>query len=87
MCTSISNVTGKNHPGQPQAPGHDRQGVVEGVHRQGIPVSTVLPRRPKDHRGQENKGNNPSQQRKDLRKQRKSCHKKRTISHPNNAKI
>ena len=87
MCISISNVTGKNHPGQPQAPSHDRQGVVEGVHRQGIPVSTVLRHRPKDHRGQENKGNNPSQQRKNLRKQRKSCHKKRTISHPNKARI
>ena len=58
MCTSMSNVTGKNHPGQPQAPGHDKQGFVEGV--QGIPVSAVLPRRPKDHRGQENKGSNPS---------------------------
>ena len=55
MCTSISNVTGKNHPGKPQTPRHDSQGVVEGVHRQGIPVSTVFPRRPKDHRGQENK--------------------------------
>ena len=86
MCISISNVTGKNHPGQPQAPGHDRQGVVEGVHRQGIPVSTVLPCRPKDHGGQENKGNNPYQQRKDLRKH-KSCHKIRAITHTNNTKI